>query len=291
MAEDINCRDAFEICALAAVRTSTIRLSTGVVNPYTRNPTSIAMALATLDEISGGRAQLGLGTSSPSLIQEQMGIPVGKPVAVMREATEVIRLLLKGEAVTYQGERFIYTGATLEVPAVRPHVPIFFAAMGPLMLRLVGRLADGVLLNVGASVEYIRWAVDEIMKGAKAAGRSSEDLTIAAWFSAYVTDDIGDGNRRAREWLSTMLSIPRQGELLLEHAGADLSILDSIRSHVGGYPHTGDPAAAASFVPEKLADRLALIGPPDRIRERLEEYRAAGVQMPVLSLTALRALT
>ena len=78
IAEDVNCRDAFELGALSATATDHIRIATGVVNPYTRNPTSLAMAVATLDEISEGRAVLGLGTSSPSLIEEQMGIPVGK---------------------------------------------------------------------------------------------------------------------------------------------------------------------------------------------------------------------
>src|SRR5206468_12306225 len=134
--------------------------------PYTRNPTSLAMAVATLDEISEGRALLGLGTSSPALIQEQMGLVVGKPVAVMREATEVVRALLAGEAVTYSGQRFMYRDATLEVRPVQAHIPIFYAAMGPLMLRLAGRSADGVLLNVGASVEYIAGAVEQIRASA-----------------------------------------------------------------------------------------------------------------------------
>jgi len=289
IAEDVNCRDAFQLGALCASQTRRIRLATGVVNPYTRNPTSLAMAIATLDELSEGRAALGLGTSSPALIEEQMGIPQGKSVRVMREATEIVQALLSGQKVTYRGERFAYRDAQLEV-LPRSRVPIYFAAMGPLMLRLAGQIADGVLLNVGASTEYVEWAVDQVSAGAKEAGRSPKDVTIAAWLTIYVTDDYEDGLRRAREWLAMMLSIPRQGELLLEHARLDASILPEIRSRVGAYPHHGDRSAAAGYVSPEVAERLTLIGTPEQVRRRLEDYGRAGVQIPVLGPSALRAL-
>lgn len=290
IAEDVNCRDSFELCAVCAARTSRIRLSTGVVNPYTRNPTSLAMAAATLDEISEGRAALGLGTSSPSLINEQMGLVTGRSVRVMQEATEIIRALLSGETVDYAGERFVYKQATLEVRPVQQHIPIFFAAMGPSMLQLAGKIADGVLLNVGASTEYVRWAVNQIRSGSASVGRDRSELTVAAWLTSYVTDDIEAGLWRARSWLARVLSIPRQGELLLQNGGFDTSILPTIRAHVGGYPHLGNPEDAAPYVPAELADRLTLVGPPSRVRERLEQYRAAGVDLPVISITTLRAL-
>lgn len=290
VAEDVNCRDAFQLCALASRETSHIRLSTGVVNPYTRNPTSLAMALATLDEVSSGRAQLGMGTSSPSLIRDQMGIEVGKPATVMAETTAIVRGLLAGETVTLDGERFVYNGAKLEARPVQARVPIFFAAMGPQMLRLAGRVADGVLLNVGASTEYVRWAVEQVYAGAEAVGRARSDLTIAAWLSVYLTEQYDEGLDKARAWLATMLSIPRQGELLLEKAGLDTSILVDIRAHVSAYPHGGDQRSAARFVPPEVAEQLAVIGDESRVRERLAQYRAAGVQLPVVGISTLRGL-
>ncbi len=291
IAEDINCRDSFQLCAASAAATERIRLAVGVANPYTRNPTSLAMAIATLDEISGGRAVLGLGSSSPSLIQQQMGIPTGKSVQVMRECAEIVQRLLSGERVTYQGERFAYLDAHLEVRPVQERVPLVLAAMGPLMLRLAGRLADGVLLNVAASTEYIRWACGEIERGARDAGRNPAEITVAAWLSVYVADDYDTALQRAREWLATMLSIPRQGELLLEKAGLDTAILTGIRRHYSAYPHQGDQAAAARYVPIDVAQRLALIGTRDVVLERVQEYRDAGVQLPVMPLSALQALS
>lgn len=290
IAEDVNCRDAFQLAALSARETSRIRLSTGVVNPFTRNPTSLAMAVATLDEVSDGRAALGLGTSSPSLIEGQMGIPSQGSVGVMREATEIIRGLLSGDMVTYSGDHFTYREAKLDVLPVQGRLPIYFAAMGPQMLRLAGRIADGVLLNVGASTEYVRWAVEQIEIGAAEEGRDWTEVTVAAWLTAYVVDDRAEGLRKAKEWLAGMLSIPRQGELLLEKAGFDASILPNIRQHHSAYPHTGDKVAAASFIPDEVAESLALIGTADQVRERVNQYRAAGVQVPVLGIGPLRSL-
>lgn len=290
IAEDVNCRDAFQLAASCAQATDRIQLSTGVINPYTRNPTSIAMALATLDEFSGGRAQLGMGTSSPSLITQQMGIDGGNPVVVMREATTIIRALLAGLEVTVQGTHFQYRQAKLEISPLPSRVPIFFAAMGPQMLRLAGALADGVLLNVGASTEYVRWAVEQVHAGALAAGRDTNEITIAAWLTIYLTDDYESGVRKSRQWLATVLSIPRQGELLLEKSGLDTSILPAIRSTVNAYPHGGDPQLAGKLVPVNVAERLTLIGNNTEIRGRVAEYRNAGVQLPVVGLSALRAL-
>ncbi len=290
IAEDIYCRDAFQLAVLAAAETESIRLATGVVNPYTRNPTSLAMAIATLDEVSGGRAILGLGPSSPSLIEDQMGIPMGKPAGVMRETVHILRSLLAGDEMNFEGERFVYHGAKLQTTPIQSRIPIFFAAMGPRTLRLAGRLADGVLLNVGASTEYVRWAVDQVHVGAVQEGRDPAEITIAAWLTAYITNDYAAGLERARGWLASMLSIPRQGELLLEHAGGEISILSKIREHSHAYPHGGDRTAAAQYVPPEMAERMALIGDKEQVLRRVAEYRDAGVQLPVLGPSALKSV-
>jgi len=290
VAEDIGCRDAFALCALGAARTNRIRLSTGVVNPFTRHPMSLAMALATLDEISNGRAALGIGTSSISLIEDQLGMVMRPRVTAMSEAVTLVRQLLTGEAVSFEGVRFRFRDAHLDVRPVHAGIPIYFAAMGPNMLRLAGGMADGVLLNVGASPRFVRWAVAEVVRGAEAAGRDPAEITIAAWLTIYVTSDHEAGLRRARQWLAGMLSIPQQGELLLEGGGFDASILPAIRRIRGAYPHWGDVAAAGDLVPAEWAREMTLIGSADQVRDRLAEYRTAGVQVPVLGLPALRAL-
>jgi len=288
ISEDVNCRDTFQLASLAASRTKHIRLATGVTNPYTRNPTALAMSIATLDEVSGGRATLGLGSSSPSLIREQMGLPHAGSVGHMREAVAIITGLLSGQVLTFEGQRFHYRDAKLEVPTVQSHIPVYLAAMGPRMLQLAGQIADGVLLNVGASVEYVRWAVEQIRGGEVEADRPGS-VRVAAWLTVYPGERTA-GLQRARALLATMLSIPGQGELLLEHSGEPVDILTEIRQHYQAYPHRGNLAAAAAVVPDSLAERLTLIGDRPELERRIEQYRAAGVDVPVVGPAALRYL-
>lgn len=290
IAEDVNCRDAFALASVAATQTECIHVGTGVVNTYTRTPSSLAMGAATLDEISDGRAILGLGSSSPSLIRDQLGIPYGKPLKVMAEATAILRQLLAGDAASCSGDHFTLHEVRLAVRPVQSRLPIFFAAMGPRMLNLAGRFADGVLLNVGATPEYVRWAVTAVHDGAREAGRDPEKVTIAAWLSVYLDDDQDIALSRARAWLASMLSIPRQGELLLEHASVDAGILEPIRQRVSAYPHAGSPEEAGAYVPVEAAMRMAIIGSPSEARIRLNDYRLAGVDIPVMSIKTLEAL-
>jgi 5,10-methylenetetrahydromethanopterin reductase len=290
IAEDVGCRDAFQLATACAGITDRIRLSTGVVNPFTRAPMSLAMATSTLDEVSGGRAMLGLGTSSASLIESMLGIPRESPPRVMREATEIIRALLAGESVTYRGTRFVHVDAHLQARTTQPHIPIYFAAMGPQMLRLAGRMADGVLLNVFASPQYVRWAVAQIVEGADRAGRSPGEVTIAAWLAAYVDDDREAALNRSRMGLARMLSVSGQGELLLEHSDLDTRILGPIRETYSAYPDRGDLREAARRIPDDVAEQLALVGSADEVRERLDAYRGAGLELPVFAIGALERL-
>jgi 5,10-methylenetetrahydromethanopterin reductase len=290
IAEDVNCRDSFQLCALSAYRTKRIVVGTGVVNPYTRTPTSLAMATATLEESSSGRALLGLGASSPTLIEGELGIRFGNSVEMMRETATIVRALLRGESVTFKSDRFTYADARLKVSVSRRRIPIYFAAMGPRTLRLAGEIADGVLLNVGASTAYVRWAVAQVREGAERSGRDPGEVTVAAWITAYLGDDHDAGVRRARRWLSAVLSVPRQGELLLEHGGFESTILPDVRRRVGAYPHAGDRSEAGELVPPEWAERMTIVGTREEARRRLKEYRDAGVQVPVLGLGALKEL-
>lgn len=289
VAEDIGCRDSFAICTLAAQTTSSIHLAVGVANPYTRSPMSLAMAAATLDEASNGRAILGLGSSSPEML-DQLGLAQQRSLRAMREASEVVRALLTGESVTHEGAIFQYRDSVLAARAVQPRLPIYFAAMGPQMLRLAGRIADGVILNVGASPAYVRWAVSQVAGGVVDAERSLSDVTIAAWMSVYRTDRDGQSQERARQWLARVLSIPRQGELLLQQVAHPEGMLDDIRGHVTGYPHAGEARTAARYVPDELLQDMVVVGDAPYVRGRIEEYRRAGVDLPIVPLSIMRDL-
>lgn len=268
MAEDVGCRDAFQLVALASERSIHMGFTIGVTNPYLRSPEVLATGLVTLAELTNGRSVLGLGSSSPEIITTQLGIEYGRPVRIMRETVQRIRSHVH----------------TLN-PAVQPLIAV--AAMGPLMLRLAGELADGVLLNTGTTPAYIRWAREEIAVGRRRSTRSDVDFEVAVWLPAYLGPDMDSNMTRARRWAAGMLSLPIQGELLLRHAGLDDSFLNQLRSVYGAYPASGDIDRAAEVVPDHVARTLAVVGGHPDLPARLAPYFEAGADTLVLGPQAL----
>ncbi len=156
-------------------------------------------------------------------------------------------------------------------------VRLAVAAVGPNTLRLAGRLADTVVLNIGAAPEYVRWAVTEVARGARAAARPQPP--VACWFC------VRDNDARARRDLAFVLTAPGQGEYLLGAAGLDLAPLQAMRA---AYAAARLPGAVA-HLPDHWLDRLALPGEREARRARLEEYRLAGMEIAILPLRCAAA--
>jgi 5,10-methylenetetrahydromethanopterin reductase len=272
IAEDIGCRDAFQCAVVSARRTRSIDLTIGVTNPYLRSPKSLAESLLTVNQLTARRTTLGLGSSAASIISGQLGLEYGKPISVMRDVVANLR-----------------HEAGLMDPTFKPGITL--AAMGPQMLRLAGEIADEVILNTGSTPDYVRWAAKEIAAGSARVGRSLEATNIAVWITAYLDSDPDDALRRARRWTARMLSMPRQGELLLDHAdrnGAlDRSLLTELRSICGVYPESGDIDHGASLVPEDIVRALTIVGPVDLALRRLDAYLDAGARALILGPGAL----
>jgi 5,10-methylenetetrahydromethanopterin reductase len=173
--------------ALAAGHTSSIRVGPGVSDPYSRHPALIAAAIATLDEVSSGRAQLGLGSGGSGL--REMRIDKPRPLRALSEAIAIIRALLTGDEVHFHGELFTVDGVQLRVPGASPAIPIFIATHSPQTLELAGRLADGVLLaNIGQA-DAIAEAIAQVRKGESAAGRPSGSVAIHLRLETCISDD------------------------------------------------------------------------------------------------------
>jgi alkanesulfonate monooxygenase SsuD/methylene tetrahydromethanopterin reductase-like flavin-dependent oxidoreductase (luciferase family) len=136
-------RDAFSILGLIAANTKRIKLSTGIIPVFSRSPAVIAQTAATLDEISGGRMMLGLGTSGPAVIENWHGVPFDKPLQRTREYVEIIKMILGGGRVDYEGEIFSLKGFRLQFQPLRSVIPVLVAAIGPRNVRLAGESADG----------------------------------------------------------------------------------------------------------------------------------------------------
>jgi len=177
-------------CLLSALGTCTskVTLGTSVTDPYRRHPAVLAQTVATLDQITGGRAILGLGAGEAMNV-DPFGIPRDRRIARMKETVEILRSLWKGEIIDYDGKIFSLTKAFLQVlPAQKPSVPIYLAANSPMTRRLVGRHAEGWLAEMMSPKRY-EADIREVDAAARKAGRSIKDIDVVCVVTTAVSSD------------------------------------------------------------------------------------------------------
>ncbi len=190
-------RDAFTVLTELAAHTSRIHLATGIVNVFSRSPALIAMSAATLDEISGGRFRLGLGTSGARVIEDFHGIKFSHPLTRLRETIQIVRLLLAGERVDFEGRCFHLSRFKLGFKPVRARVPIYVAALTPKSLYQLGELADGWLPTHWPR-ERLRDGIAHIRAGAESRNRDAAEIEVAPFVNVVISDDQAKARDRAR---------------------------------------------------------------------------------------------
>lgn len=267
--------ETFSMLGYMAAATSRIGLGVGVVNPFTRDPALLAMAAATVDRLSGGRFVLGLGRSEKRVVQGHLDIPYNAPVQALERAVDTVRALLSGESVTVDEDT---EPVRLSVPPVQSPPKIYLAAIGPRALSLAGRIADGVILNTYTPSGYVEWAVERVRTAAAEVGRDPDSVEVTCMLALRLTDDPDALLPGLRRRVARLLAEPGMGELLLGRAGLDTDLVGAIRE---AQP-TGDSAAAAMRVPDDLVRQLYVLGDTAECKRRIEEYRAAGVDQPLL---------
>lgn len=270
--------ETFSLLGFLAAATRRIRLGLGVTNPYTRNPALMGMCAATLDRISGGRFLLGLGRSDKSVIEGRMGVPYERPLDHMRETVGQLRQLLAGERVSGAGAGWDLNAVRLAVKPVQESVPVYLAAIGPKALRLAGAVADGVLLNAYVPASYVRYAVKEIAAAAREAGRDPASIDIACMLIVRLTDDPSRMMPGLKERMVRLLAEPFVGEVLLERGGFDPGILPSLRATA----ESQSEKAAVGLITDAMVETFYLLGDASTCRQRIAEYREAGVDHPLL---------
>jgi len=271
-------RDAITTAASAGAVTNRLEIATGAINVYTRGPVLIASTFATLDEITHGRAILGIGAGSPSILTRQ-GILLERPLLRLRETIEIVRRLWQGERVTYEGETVTVRDVQLDFTPPRPHIPIYLAVTGPRALELAGEIADGVLLNSFVSPDYVRYAMRCMERGAAHVGRSIRDIDVAGCVALALNDDSQRARDAIRPNLATYLGcFPH----IARQSGFGETEIDAIQRAF----KLGGAERAASFVTDAMVDTLAVAGSVETCRRRIDTYRDAGLQLPVLDLVA-----
>ena len=262
-------QEVYPIFTLIAAQTSGIHIGPCVTNPVTRDPTVTASAMATLNEISGGRMEMGIGRGDSA--QRVLGRkPV--PVSALEQACAQIRDLAEGREIDL-------AGTAVRLPWSAGHrLPVWVAAYGPLALRCAGRIADGVILQL-ADPFIIEWALQYVREGAEQAGRDPAGIQVMAAAPAYLSDDL----RRAREqvrWFPALVS-NHVVDLVKRYAATDLpaELTDYIAARERyDYAHHGRAGSDnAEFVTDDVVDRFCVLGTPQQVRDKLGQLRDLGV--------------
>jgi 5,10-methylenetetrahydromethanopterin reductase len=260
-------RESSTVMGAAAVGTEKIVFGTGVTNAVTRHPSLLASTWATMAEFTQGRVALGIGTGDSSL--RTMGLKPQRLAELERSVTD-LRTLFRGEKVVEASSGADYHLNYLTAPL---NIPIYIAASAPKILRMSGRIADGVIVLVGTAPHFIEAALQTIEAGAKESGRTLDDLHIVLWTPTAIGEDRTEARDLVRAHVSRVAirPLPAKVEPALE------KVIDRIRDRYDYYEHMDTEAAHADLVPDELVDLFALAGTRDECAQRLKEVESLGV--------------
>jgi alkanesulfonate monooxygenase SsuD/methylene tetrahydromethanopterin reductase-like flavin-dependent oxidoreductase (luciferase family) len=274
-------RDAFTLLTLIATRTKRIRLGTGIVNVYSRTPAALAQHFATLDELSGGRAIAGFGTSGPQVIEHFHGVPFKPTLARVRETVQIFNTLIAGEPLKHRGRLFnLERGFTLRFETVRKHIPVWLASLNPKALDLTASMCDGwmpIMIpepHLAAEIAAFRKRVTDAGRAANAVEIRSPDRVVLA---------LEDPARARRQAAGTLaFYIARMGTFY----GAQLERFghgDAVAAVRKAWNERGSEAGIGA-VPDALLDQITTVGGIAECAARMDAERAAGVDMHNVSV-------
>ena len=269
--------DQFTILTACALKTRNILLGTSITSVFVRSAPTIAMAAACVDYFSQGRFILGLGTSHKVQVEPEHGLVFAQAVPRLRECVEIIRILLRDGAVSYRGSVYNIERFDLWFQPVRREIPIYVAAVFPKMLEVCGEIAQGALLT-WCTLQHARTAARHVAFGAERAGRDPSDVEVATLLPCAVTGAREEGIDAMRTNIASYAARFPRYRRLMEEAGF-ASELRAVRRAW----QEGDQDEARRLVPAGLIDKIALVGTADQCRNRLEEYRQAGITQPIIS--------
>ncbi|MEU9456138.1 LLM class F420-dependent oxidoreductase [Streptomyces sp. NPDC048277] len=276
-----------------AARTDRMRIASGILNAYSRTPALLAMTAAGLDFVSDGRFELGLGASGPQVVEGFHGLPYTAPLARVREVVEICRTVWRREPLRHEGRHFQLpltaerggsgpAGKPLRLinHPVRPDIPIVLAALGARSVELAAELCEGWQPTL-----YLPEAAKEVFGPSLEAGRAGRrdglpPLRIIADVKVLVSEDVAElaaGRQRVREYLALYVGgMGARGRNFYNDLVARYGF-EEPAARIEELYRTGRKAEAAAAVPGELLDRVALVGPPGLVAERVAAYRESGV--------------
>ena len=269
--------DQFSVLTACAAVTEKIKLGTSITSVFVRTPPTIAMAAASVDYFSNGRFILGVGSSHKVQVEPEHGLEFTRPVQRLRECVDIIRAILKDSDVNYHGEIYDIDRFDLWFQPLRKEIPVFVAAVFPKMLEVCGEIAEGAILT-WCTLDHAAEAARHVGLGARSAGRDPADVEVASLLPCAVSDDRGAARDLMRMPIASYAGrFPRYRKLMID-AGFPEEIED-----VRVAWQAGNIQESLDLLPSGLIDKIGLVGTADEVREKLTEYRAAGITLPIVS--------
>jgi F420-dependent oxidoreductase-like protein len=277
--------DAATILGWLAAQTEKIRLGSAIFQIPGRSAGMTAMTAATIDQLSGGRMILGIGTSGPQVSEGWHGVRFGKQLARTRDYVAALRIALARERLEYKGETLQLPlpdgpgkALKLTIPPVQERIPIFIAAIGPKNTQLAAEIADGVIPTL-FSPEHVAVMRREIEAGVARAqnGKTAADVEIAPQVQVYVGDDWQAARDLMRPFLALYIGGMGSREKNFYNQLVQRYGYESAAKEVQDLYLDGKKDEAMAAIPDELIDTVSICGPPDNVRERLAAYRDAGV--------------
>ena len=269
--------DPFQVLSLCATQTNRIRLGTAVSNMVYRDPTILANAAATVNEISEGRAVLGMGTGDGPVYR--LGRTATR-LAQFEEGIRTLRALLQGKPISVPGGKERREGkVTLRVGKLP--VPVYISAEGPRTLRLAGRAADGVILGSGFDLRVLDWARDQIAEGAREAGRSPSEIDIMPAGMIYVDAD----GKRARRLVRPRLANRAHHNFRFTMETVPLEEAAGVKRFMEGFDVTKpiEERVNPGLVTDYLVERFTIAGTPEECAAKIRNLEQAGVRSLLLT--------
>jgi 5,10-methylenetetrahydromethanopterin reductase len=270
-------RESFSSLGAISQITKNVRLGTSIIGIYSRTPAITAMAATTLDMLSGNRTVIGLGASTPAIVENWHGVHFDMPARRMKEYIELVRLMTQGEKVNYSGRFFKINNFKMLHQPQRKHIPIFMAAVNKKMISIASDLADGILLYLRPFEELNKIAC-ELKQATK--GKAFE---IACSFICAVSNKEPQKARdRAAVTLAFYVAVGKYYSNFLAESGFKAEVQEIIEE----YKKSG-AESAAKFVSDKMLSSLAICGSIEECRESLSKFVSTGITLPILQFNPL----
>ena len=263
----------FSILSLASKENTFSKIGSSIINIYSRSPSLIAMGAATIDTISNRRLVLGLGTSSQPLVEDFHGDKFERPLKRMEECVEIIRLILSGKLLNYDGEIFSLKNFSLLIKPPRNTIPIYLAAVNEKMVELTWKIADGVIFYLRPKSE---------IKSTLAKMQKQKNIDTSLQIITCVNDDSEKAMTRAKKTLAFYISVGKIYREFLASNGFE----NETKNIFEEYKKT-DLVNNYELVPESMVNELCIAGTPNECRNQLKQFRETGIDLPIIQFNPI----